>query len=175
MMAGHILLMNVVAPLLASLLHDGREVSGRTLLVASLLHLVLLWAAHLPGVMAWYHHDTAMLLSGTVLFAAALWFWRAVLGQGGARRWRGLLALLLTGKLYCLLGVLLVFAPRPLYPGHGSAPILLADQQQAGLLMVVACPLSYVLAAVIIAAGWMNALESEARARVSGRTEPAAL
>lgn len=175
MMAGHILLMNVAAPLLAVLLNDGRETAGRKLLAASLLQLALLWAAHLPAVIAWHHHDGVMLLSGALLFASALWFWRAVLGQKGGRRWRGLLALLLTGKLYCLLGVLLVFAPRPLYPGHASAPVLLTDQQQAGLLMTVACPLSYVLAAVIIAAGWMNELEREFRHHASGRAGRVAL
>jgi putative membrane protein len=55
------------------------------------------------------------------------------------------LALLLTGKLTCLLAVLLVFAPRALYP-HAA----LADQQFAGLLMLAACPLSYLGAALVI-------------------------
>lgn len=174
MMAGHILLMNVVAPLLAVLLRDRPEATGRALLAASLLQLTLLWAVHLPAVMAWHHHSGLLPAFGALLLASAFWFWRAVLGQTGARRWRGLLALLLTGKLYCLLGVLLVFAPRPLYPGHASQPMLLADQQQAGLLMVVACPLSYVLAAVIIAAGWISALDRESRRPAAGRNEPAA-
>jgi len=31
---------------------------------------------------------------------------------------------------------------------------MLADQQMAGLLMLVACPLTYVLAAIVIAARW---------------------
>jgi putative membrane protein len=91
------------------------------------------------------------------LAAAALWFWLAVLSDRSALRWRALVALALTGKLFCLLGVLLVFAPRLLYAAHPVAPgqpvaAGLADQQLAGLMMVVACPLTYVLAAVIIAA-----------------------
>lgn len=167
MMAGHILLMNVVAPLLAVLLRGRRPAGGRTLLAASLLQLALLWATHLPALTALLH-GPMMLVPAALLFASALWFWRAVLGQQGARRWRGLLALLLTGKFYCLLGVLLVFAPRPLYPGQAPASLLLADQQQAGLLMTVACPLSYVLAAVIIAAGWVAALETGSSDRRPG-------
>jgi putative membrane protein len=98
-------------------------------------------------------------------FAAALWFWLAILADRSAMRWRALFALLITGKLFCLLGALLVFAPRLLYgdvaahglqvAGHDAA---LADQQLAGLLMLAVCPLTYVLAGVIIAAQWMSDL-----------------
>ena len=69
----------------------------------------------------------------------------------------------MTGKIACLLGVMLIFSPRLLYsasPGQhvhlglheiAAAPTL-ADQQFAGLLMIAACPLSYLLAGVVIAA-----------------------
>jgi putative membrane protein len=103
------------------------------------------------------------------LLAAALWFWLAVLCERGAFRWRALLALLVSGKLFCLIGVLLVFAPRLLYPdvaaGHGHAATgfeqRLADQHLAGLLMLIACPLSYVLAGVVIAAQWLRDLSAK--------------
>ena len=49
-----------------------------------------------------------------------------------------------------MLGALLVFAPRPIY-SSGHHGFDLADQQLAGLLMLAACPLSYVLAAIVIA------------------------
>jgi putative membrane protein len=64
---------------------------------------------------------------------------------------------LLTGKLSCLLGALLIFAPRILYTsGHQhSAMANLTDQQLAGLLMIIACPLSYVTAGVVLAAQMM--------------------
>ena len=99
------------------------------------------------------------------IVASALWFWLAAFAQVGAHRWRALVALLISGKLFCLLGVLLVFAPRPLYlhatlqEGHAA----LADQQLAGLLMVVACPLSYVLAGVVIATRWVVGLADAGR------------
>ena len=98
------------------------------------------------------------------LLAVALWFWFAVLGQSGSARWRAIVALLLTGKLFCLLAALLVFAPRALYPvelahvHHGAAADPLADQYLAGLLMLVVCPLTYVLAGVLITERWLREL-----------------
>ena len=72
---------------------------------------------------------------------------------------------LATGKLFCLFGVLLTFSPRTIY---GSlAPIcfdpasprpLVEDQQLAGLLMLAACPLVYVTAAIAIARRRLAAL-----------------
>lgn len=67
------------------------------------------------------------------------------------------MALLLTGKLACLLGALLIFAPRELYRLHGLPS--LEDQQLAGLLMITACPLSYVVAGVAMAAQAIGDLE----------------
>ena len=78
-------------------------------------------------------------------------FWlSACLSEFLVQWWQAILALLVTGKLACLLGALLVFAPRPIYAGphHGFD---LADQQMAGLLMLAACPMSYVLAGIVIA------------------------
>ena len=103
------------------------------------------------------------------LFAAAIWFWSALLGLRGGARWRGLLALLLTAKIFCLLGVLLVFAPRLLYPeamfsAHAGGHLVsasLADQQLAGLLMLVVCPASYLTAAVVKAPGGTWGKKSE--------------
>jgi putative membrane protein len=87
------------------------------------------------------------------LFAAALAFWALVASVPAASRWLAILALLLTGKLACLLSVLLIFAPRPLYAAAGGhmAAADLADQQLAGLLMITACPLSYLVAALALA------------------------
>jgi putative membrane protein len=175
-MAAHILSMNVLAPLAAlAMLRAGfgpsisRRLEG-SLPAATILQLVLLWGSHLPGVLPSPTHGSAAgAIVHSVLIASALWFWLAAFGQVGAHRWRALVALLISGKLFCLLGVLLVFAPRLLYPAHallhadaGHAQAL-ADQQLAGLLMVVACPLSYVLAGVIIAARWVVGLADAGR------------
>jgi putative membrane protein len=180
-MAAHILFMSLVSPALAlSLLAlaprgVGVFASGRSssLALAASGQVVLLWAWHAPAVLQAASHLSALhVLMHASLLAGALWFWLEVFSDRGALRWRALFALLMTGKLVCLLGVLLVFAPRSLYASDASAhghalvgPVgALADQQLAGLLMLIACPLTYVLAGVVIAAHWLREL-SEAPAR----------
>jgi putative membrane protein len=165
MMAGHILVMNVISPLLAaSLTVRPRALPcwlgrGDVLAAAGGLQIVVLWSVHAPPLVGHLSAATHVLVQG-ILFASALFFWSAVFLQDGPHRWRGVLVLLVTGKLFCLLGVLLVFAPRLLYAplAHGPAALspTLADQQFAGLLMVVACPSSYVLAAIVIASRWLS-------------------
>jgi putative membrane protein len=67
--------------------------------------------------------------------------------------------------------VLLIFAPRLLYKlpmqahaGHAAWPLTgMEDQQLAGLIMVSACPLSYVLAGVIAAAQMLHGLATSPR------------
>lgn len=170
-MGTHILLMNFVAPLVAvgvgagSALRIPLLAQLETVLLAGMVQIALLWAWHapsvLPAAMASHLGHLAMQAS---LFVAALWFWLAVFADHGAARWRPLFALLLTGKLFCLLGVLLIFAPRtiyslaPLAAGGLSPAERLADQQLAGLLMVVVCPLTYLTASVVIAARWLRDL-----------------
>ncbi|HLT89340.1 MAG TPA: cytochrome c oxidase assembly protein [Woeseiaceae bacterium] len=161
----HIVLMNAVAPLLA-LAFRGTAARGpvRLLLPATLSQIVLLWAWHAPPALA------AVMRSGVLhagmqasLFLAALWFWFTIIVARDAR-WQAILALLVTGKLFCLMGVLLAFAPRGLYPGlaTGSPQAALADQQLAGLLMLLACPATYVAAGIVIAARWLARLEHDA-------------
>ena len=178
-MAQHILTMSVVAPLAALALlaaaHQGTRLfaSGQpaALALATTSQLVLLWGWHAPGAIETALHATGMhLLMQLSLSAAARWFWLEVLSDRGVFRWHALLALLVTGKLFCLLGVLLVFAPRVIYAartsthGHDAAFAVdaLADQHLAGLLMVIACPLTYVLAGVIIAAHALRSFSDDA-------------
>lgn len=170
-MAAHILLMDAAAPLLALCLlgsaaaAGARSIACRSLALPTVLQLALLWIWHSPAAMslATASHGGHLAMQST-LFAAAMWFWLAVLGLQGADRWRSILALLVTGKLFCLLGAILVFSPRLLYPAAGHAHDVLtheqalADQHLAGLLMLAACPISYVLAGLIIAARWVGGL-----------------
>jgi putative membrane protein len=69
----------------------------------------------------------------------------------GAMRWHGILGLVVTGKLSCLLAALLVFSPRQLFTEAHHHVGSLDDQQVAGLLMLTACPLSYVVAGAVMA------------------------
>jgi putative membrane protein len=163
----HILLMNVVAPVFALTfkpLPTSSLAGGRALVAASALQLALLWMLHIPLILeASMRSPTLQAGLFSALLASASIFWASVLTQRGAGRWRALVALLLTGKVFCLLAALLVFAPRHLYPGleHGgghAGAASLSDQQLAGLLMLAACPLAYVAAAVAIAALWLREL-----------------
>jgi putative membrane protein len=174
-MAVHIAAMNVAAPLLAVTLVRAPSSAGTRayslgLWSATILQLALLWAAHSPAL---HHaaHGSPLILAAmhAALFASALAFWMSIARPNGSR-WQAMLALLVSGKLACLLGVLLIFAPRLLFAapdsehlGHGAATdtaTALADQHLAGLLMIAACPLSYVLAAVVIAAQTVLGLDT---------------
>ncbi|MBL8699846.1 MAG: cytochrome C oxidase assembly protein [Alphaproteobacteria bacterium] len=149
MMLMHVTTMSVLAPAVAVMLHRPSRV-GRIWPVA-LGQLALLWAAHLPtssAAMAAPGHSVAV---NVVMFAVAVQFWRALMSQQGDFL-APILALVVTAKLACLLGALLVFAPRPLYVFGGDTQGALSDQQVAGLVMLAACPLSYVVVAVGFAA-----------------------
>jgi len=156
----HIALMTVAAPVLASLLLklSAKSASVSTLFAAVTLQAALLLAWHSPlGIgLAMKGHAGTLLMQAT-LFFSALWFWLTVFNQTGEHLWRAVIALLLTGKLFCLIAVLLIFAPRVLY-GMTAMPIELADQQLAGLLMVTVCPITYVLAAVVLISRWFQTL-----------------
>lgn len=165
-MALHIMLMGVAAPILAWMLPGLLpNPLRRSLVTATIVQLALIWGWHAPFALEfamqspWLH--AAMQAS---LFGASLWFWSAIFAVTGARRWRPIVALLVTGKLFCLLGILFAFSPRLLYAvGSGAAhrhgQMDLMDQQLAGLMMIVACPATYVLAAVVIASRWLLAME----------------
>jgi putative membrane protein len=151
-MALHIFAMNVVAPVLAALAAGRRsgDMRARWLWIAALGQTAALWATHVPAVqsaaMARPLLQAAMHL---LLAAVAVAFWLAVLAASAARPWHAVVALALSAKLFCLLAALLVFAPRTLHAAQGHATTL-DDQQLAGLLMIAACPLSYLVAALLL-------------------------
>jgi putative membrane protein len=155
-MALHIGTMNLVAPLAAAVVAFGapmRASRPATVWAAGVIQLTLLWAWHAPAVQR--HLSTshfAIIVSHAILFVSALCFWWSLLRLAGSARWQGIGVLLLTGKFACLLGVLLTFSPRLLHEAHGAHVTTISDQQLAGLLMVTACPLSYLVAGVVLAA-----------------------
>lgn len=164
-MAIHIATMNALAPAAICVLRHYAATSAEVgqppwLGAATGMQLAALWFWHAPVAMQ-FAMSTAggLLLMQTSLLLSALWFWHCVLG---AARWRSILALLITAKLFCLLGVLLVFAPRAIYPilhameqHHMPFAAAIADQQLAGLLMLIACPLTYLVAGVAITTRWV--------------------
>lgn len=162
-MLAHILLMNVVAPGLViaaqALFPVRRRSSGLSLFAATIIQAALLWGAHLPSALRHAADQAAIhVFLQALLFGAALWFWMEVVAASAMRRWQSIFALLVTAKLFCLLGVLFVLSPRVLSLGHAEAPDL-RDQQLAGLMMIISCPFSYVLAGVILAATWLRDIE----------------
>lgn len=164
-MLSHILLMNAGAPLLAAAWFGARSGAGPSnlprLVMAAVAQLLLLFGWHTPAAMAAAMATPQLaLFMHFSLFAAAVWFWHMVFQQASTHIWRSLATLLITAKLYCLMAALLVFAPRSLYPASGTTVgFELADQQLAGVIMVVACPLSYVLVATVLVARWIAALD----------------
>lgn len=170
-MLQHLVLMNVVVPTVVFFLHRSvPRTLWRSWPLATAAQLVLLWGWHAPSVLTLAMADSGLMLAMHLSLAgAAFWFWAAIASTPATAQWRSIIALLLTGKLFCLLGALLVFAPRTLYSGqmlHGPMGYMpdLADQQLAGLIMLTACPLVYVLSGIVIAARWFLSLEARANA-----------
>jgi putative membrane protein len=159
-MATHIALMNIVAPLTAVVMYSRRETLGlargpSTLWIATVGQLAVLWFAHSPIVHhAMQSHFAAAVAVHGALFLSALVFWISIV-KSVRSRWHAILALLVSGKLACLLGALLTFSPRMIYGAHAtgtSDAAALADQHLSGLLMIVACPLSFILTATVLTA-----------------------
>ena len=159
----HVLLIAAAAPLLA-LAFPQRRAGSPPLFVLVAAHAVILWLWHAPGAYAWGLASVpAYWLMQTSLLGSAWLLWRAILAprRSPARRW--LRSWRPIGQMG-LLGALIVFAPRPLYPVHlastaawGLAP--LTDQQLAGLLMWVPAMLPYLGAGIWLA--WSSLRSSE--------------
>jgi putative membrane protein len=161
-MAQHMLLIGVAAPLLASSrpvlrLLRGRAALARPLLAlgrpaaAFLLHGAAIWLGHAPAVLEW-SLDTRWMhaLQHLVLVATAALFWWALLARGRAGAGEAALWCLATLLHTGLLGALLAFAPRSLYPSYGFE-----DQQLAGLVMWIPGGLCYLAAGLAFAAAWL--------------------
>lgn len=166
----HIVLMSGAAPLAAIVLLAWKmpfRTSPALLWSVGILQVAALWVWHAPSVHQWLAASPALAICGhAVLLAIAGVFWASVLGLSGTARWQAIPALMLTGKLVCLLAALLIFAPRLLYHvaadhGHAGHAHAMADQQLAGLLMITACPISYLLAAMLIAVDLIGGQSAE--------------
>lgn len=157
-MVGHMLAVAVAAPLLAFGLRGtawdpaARWPGAVNPLAMSVAELVVVWGWHLPGLRTLAHLSTAVMVAEQAMFlAAGLALWAAVLGAGRDRRAAGVGALLLTTVHMTLLGALIGLAPRPLYPAmalHGGDP--LADQQLAGVVMLLVGAGSYLLGGLAV-------------------------
>jgi cytochrome c oxidase subunit 2 len=170
-MLDHIALLGIAAPASAwTLRRHLPRVTGRALAGLAVVQIALIWMWHLPPVFsAAVQTSTLLHVAMTVsLYLAGLMFWCAIVGLAERHLWQAILALLVTGKLFCLFAAVLVFSPRLLYDvyaGHThhaaqAAFSGLDDQQLAGLIMIAVCPLTYVAAGIAVAIRWIASLEA---------------
>ncbi len=185
-MAQHMLLIAVAAPLLAlarpapvllaALPGRLRRLNGalgplHSLLralsrprVAFAVHGVLVWLWHAPLLFELaLHWRWVHVLEHAAFLGSALLFWSAM--QHAARSGGigcGTAVLLTLGTLMHtgVLGALLTFSPRLLYPMHEGRPALglsaIEDQQLAGLLMWIPGSIVYLAAGLCFVTAWLR-------------------
>ena len=142
-------------------------------LVALVVHTSVLWAWHLPVLYgSAVRNDALHSLEHACFLGSAFWFWATILParkRGSAPHPVRILALFGNLLQSGALGVLLLFATRPLYPIHRAGSLAwgmtpLADQQLAGVLMWVPPGAVQFVAMVILAARWLSFVEARIRA-----------
>jgi putative membrane protein len=156
----HLALVLVMAPLLVFGLEPWLRRFPAPLWRATAVSAVVFWVWHAPApYAAALSSDAAYALMQLTLLASAMGLWIAVrrAAPGAA-----IGAVLVSTVLMGLLGALITFAARPLYPPHfastlswGFAP--LEDQQLAGVIMWAPGSIAYLAAAMWIGWRWMNA------------------
>ncbi|WP_158550703.1 cytochrome c oxidase assembly protein [Geodermatophilus sp. TF02-6] len=145
----------------------GRALATVPVLVVA-VHAAVVSAWHLPVLYDAALTSTAVHVTEHAAFlAVGWWFWSLVTLPTAQLDGRAVLYVVASGLPMNLLGAVLTFAPRPLYPAQtGTGPDALTEQQLAGLLMwVPAGVVSLVLCAVLVLL-WLRRLERESPAGV---------
>ena len=160
-MAQHMLLIGVAAPLLVLSRPSLRFLRGNSRAAlfsrtsaprAFAFHAAAIWLGHAPLVIAWtLAYRWAHILEHAALLGTAMLFWWALCRRGRAGYGEAALWTLATMIHTGILGALLTFAPRVLYPGYA-----LDDQQLAGLVMWVPGGACYLVAGLAFAAAWLS-------------------
>jgi putative membrane protein len=137
--------------------------------VAWAVHASTLWIWHIPFLFqATLKSDLVHTLQHISFFLSALLFWWAIIAspRGLKSYGAGVLYLFTTSIHSGLLGAFLTFASVVYYPAYshstaswGLTPI--EDQQLGGLIMWVPAGMVYIVAGLLMFAGWMR--ESERR------------
>jgi putative membrane protein len=143
-------------------------------LTAFTVHGAAIWIWHVPSLFQATLQSEAVHVAQHVSFlGTALLFWWTIVqarGPGGRARSIGfgvaVLLLFATTLHTGALGALLTFSRTLWYPAYATAAASWGlspyeDQQLAGLLMWVPASVAYLLAALLLFAGWLN--ESERR------------
>jgi cytochrome c oxidase assembly factor CtaG len=125
------------------------------------LHASALWIWHVPALfVAALSHPWVHVLQHACFLGSALLFWWSVLRYRAALHGAGAMVSVFTTMLHTgALGALLTLAAHPFYLVPGQPTILgltaLEDQQLGGLIMWVPGSLAYLIAGLILAAGWL--------------------
>jgi cytochrome c oxidase assembly factor CtaG len=136
--------------------------------VAFALHNAALFFWHLPGP---YNRavssETVHAIQHLCFFGTAILFWWGVAYRFGSRQaGSALVYVALTSVITGTIGMVLTFAPRPLYSPYSASDVPgfspLEDQQLAGLIMWIPGGLGYLFAALALAARWL--VQSDRRA-----------
>jgi putative membrane protein len=133
-------------------------------LVAWAVHAVAIWVWHAPSLyQATLGSETVHTLQHVSFIGTGLLFWWTVLQGAGVRLARpaAVIYLFTTAGHTTLLGALLTFSPRLWYPLYDATTVPwgltpLEDQQLAGVIMWVPAGLSYLIAALALAATWLK-------------------
>lgn len=136
-------------------------------MVAWFIHAVVLWAWHIPYLFQWaVHNEFVHAIQHLSFLLSALMFWWAVvqdkyraIGYGA-----GVLYMFSTALHSGMLGALITLANRIWYPAYvATAPIwgieALEDQQLGGLIMWAPACVVYILAGLVLFAGWLRSAE----------------
>lgn len=189
-MAQHVLLMGVAAPLLVlgrplmaiiralprswqrrlgALVQNTawrrslKHLTASSLATVLMLGVFLIWHAPSALGLALESEPVHVAMHGSIL-AAALPFWTMIARSRTGAIGRRIVALFICFKFSLILGALLTFSGRALYPIYGTRPgawgmSLIEDQQLGGVFMMTVAAMMYPLAALIIVAKWFAAME----------------
>jgi putative membrane protein len=134
-----------------------------------LIHAIALWTWHIPFLFqATLKSDVVHTLQHASFFLSALLFWYAIMAspRGFVSYGAGVLYLFTTSVHSGLLGVFLTLTSKVWYPVYekstaswGLTPI--EDQQLGGLIMWIPAGIVYIVAGLLMFAGWLR--ESEKR------------
>ena len=146
--------------------------------VAFVVHGATIWLWHAPALyQATLTSDWVHALQHACFFGTALLFWWAIVqghAPGGRSRATsfGTAVLLLFGTALHsgALGALLTFSRTLWYPAYGTASAAwgltpMDDQQLAGLIMWIPASFAYLIAALLLFAGWLRASEERVHER----------
>lgn len=140
---------------------------GRTLALATLANVMVMWAWHAPAALALVMRSEPAhwLMHGSFLLAG-LWFWTLLWGRmrdDAAGALPGAVCIIVVMMQMGFIGALLTFSPRVLYPVYADRAAELGmtafdDQQLAGLIMWVPSCLPYLVGALWLLARGLRRL-----------------